>query len=103
MMDDPISATDLLRDVPKDRWPDLMRARRDFAEKTVAVDCRCLLQFCNDCDEMFEVLGFPDPESMIREGLGIDEQLGRLIAAWLDLSPQVQPRPCRSKRRGSWR
>jgi hypothetical protein len=42
---------------------------------------------------MFEVLGFPDPESMIREGVGIDERWGRLIAAWLDLSPQGTAAP----------
>ena len=89
----PISATDALHDVPKDRWPELMRARRRFAEVNIERDCRFLLEFCLDCDVMFEVLGFADPRSMIVDGLGLREAELAVITEWLRWNPQDEALP----------
>jgi hypothetical protein len=53
MTEAPISATDLLSEVPAERWPELMVARRHFVEVNFSHDCRYLLEFCNDCDVMY--------------------------------------------------
>ncbi len=60
-----------------------MLARRRFAEVTLPHDCRCLEQFCNDCDWMYTALGSETPEEMIRDGLGLDVAELRLIVEWL--------------------
>ena len=84
----PVIATDLLRDIPRDRWHELLRARRQFAEVAIPYDCRCLVQFCNDADDMHAALGFETPEEMIRDGLGLDAAELRLVVEWLELNPQ---------------
>ena len=48
----PVDASDALRDVPKDRWFELMQVRRDFLDVHLVHDCRRLLEFVEDADRL---------------------------------------------------
>jgi hypothetical protein len=83
-----IRATDTLVEVPTAQWWDLLEARRHFAKTALPYDCRCLLQFCDDADLMYEQLGFDSPETLIQDGLGLKPPELRLVVEWLRLNPQ---------------
>jgi hypothetical protein len=90
----PIEAADQLRDVPREKWHDLMLARRQFMEIRLSHDCRCLVEFVNDAELMFEALCFSSPEAMIREGFKLDPQEVALAIEWLRLNPsEHNPEP----------
>ena len=89
----PVAATDPLRYVPKEKWRDLMLARRHFAEVNVSYDCRCLVEFCDDAKVMHAELGFASPESMIRDGYGLEPEEVSLVLEWLKLNPPSEPIP----------
>jgi hypothetical protein len=87
----PISATYPLRDVPREKWRDLMLARRSFLEITLPHDCRCLIELCKDAKQMFEPLGFHSVEHMIREGYGLEPDDINVAVEWLKLNPPAEP------------
>lgn len=87
----PITATDPLRYVPKERWRDLMLARRYFAEVNVSYDCRCLVQFVEDAKQMYKPLGFASIEDMIRDGYGLEPEEVAIAVRWLELNPPDEP------------
>lgn len=87
----PIEATDLIRHVPPDRWRELMLARRRFCEINISYDCRSLVQFVNDAQEMFATLKFKSPEAMIREGYGLQPEEIGVAVEWLKLNPPKEP------------
>lgn len=89
----PVDATDPLRLVPKEKWPDLMLARRHFAEVKLSYDCRCLVQFCDDAREMYGELGFASADAMISEGYGLRSEEVDLALEWLRLNPPDEPLP----------
>lgn len=89
----PISASDRLRDVPKEKWHDLMLARKQFMEISLTYDCRCLLEFVSDAQLMYESLGFSDVETMIREGYNLVPEEIDIAVAWLRLNPTDDPVP----------
>src|SRR5882672_4071571 len=82
----PVSAEDFLRHVPRDKWRELMLARRRFLDVRLSHDCRCLVQFVNDAEAMFEVLGFASAEQMIREGYGLEPKEIDIAVEWLKLN-----------------
>jgi hypothetical protein len=81
----PVSAEDFLRHVPQGKWRELMLARRSFLEVKLAHDCRCLVQFVADAEQMFAALGFADVEEMIRDGYGLDPSEVDIAVKWLKL------------------
>lgn len=87
----PISATDQLRNVPQEKWHDLMLARRQFMEIRLAHDCRCLVEFVNDAALMHSALGFANVEDMIREGYKLRPEEINVAVEWLRLNPPDQP------------
>lgn len=89
----PIEATDPLHYVPKDRWRDLMLARRQFLDVKVSHDCRCLVEFVDDAKQMFKTLGFSSVEDMIRDGYGLEPEEVAIAVRWLELNPPDDPVP----------
>jgi hypothetical protein len=51
-----------------------MQVRRDFLAVRLPLDCRCLLEFVEDAEEMAKPLGFSGAEDFIRRGLELDLQ-----------------------------
>ena len=70
----PVDATYPLRDVPQGKWFELMQVRRDFLGIHLPYDCRRLLEFVEDAEQMFEPLGFASVEDFIKRGLQLDAQ-----------------------------
>jgi hypothetical protein len=87
----PITATYPLRDVPREKWRDLMLARRSFLEITLSHDCRCLVEFCNDATQMYAECGFASAEEMIRDGYGLKPEEISVAVEWLKLNPPAEP------------
>jgi len=87
----PVDATNFLRHVPQEKWRLLMLARRQFLDIRLPYDCRCLIQFVNDTQEMFTALGFASPEAMIRDGYGLEPAEIALAVEWLKLNPPKEP------------
>jgi hypothetical protein len=87
----PIEADDQLRHVPRGKWRELMLARRQFLEIKLSYDCRCLVQFVNDAQEMFGELGFETPEALIRDGYGLEPDEVAVAVEWLRLNPPEEP------------
>ena len=63
-----------LREVPQEKWFDLMQVRRSFLRTHLPYDCRRLLEFVEDADNMYEALGFASPDDFIARGLELDPQ-----------------------------
>jgi hypothetical protein len=82
----PLLATDRLRYVPKDQWRDLLRLRARFVKGHITHDCRCLVQFVRDADEMFPALGFSSADDLIRNGLELVPAETRAAADWLQVN-----------------
>lgn len=71
----PIEAELFLDEVPRESWGTLLRARKTFVKTSIPHDCRELLRFVEEADQMFEELGFANLEELIRNGLEIDPDL----------------------------
>lgn len=89
----PITAEDRLRHVPREKWHDLMLARRYFMEVKLSHDCRCLVEFVDDAKEMFSELGFVSVEAMIRDGYNLVPEEINIALEWLRLNPPDEPLP----------
>jgi len=82
----PVSAEDKLRDVPQEKWRDLMVARRYFMQDRLSHDCRCLVQFVDDAEMMFAALGYASAEDMIRTGYELEPGEIAVAVKWLELN-----------------
>jgi hypothetical protein len=89
----PITAVDLVHHVPRQKWRELMLARRRFCEINLSYDCRCLVQFINDAETMFAELGFKSPDDMILNGYRLEPEEINIAVAWLKLNPSDGPLP----------
>lgn len=87
----PVSATARLQDVPSAKWHDLMLARRTFLTINLSFDCRCLLQFVEDAEQMHDTLGFKSAEAMIRDGYELAPAEIALALEWLKINSPEEP------------
>ena len=79
----PPAPTDKFSDTAKDRWFLLLIAKRSFLARNLEYDCRCLIEFCEEADQVYAELGFDSPEAMIREGYELEPSQVELAVAWL--------------------
>lgn len=71
------------QDTPKDKWSLLLIAKRSFLATRLNYDCRCLIQFCEEAELVYDELGFESAEEMIREGYELEPSKVELAVAWL--------------------
>jgi hypothetical protein len=77
-------------DIPKDKWFFLMEEKRSFIQTNIPYDCRCLLEFVQDANEMWKELGFKSAEDMINKGYELDPVEVDLAYEWLSIqSPET--------------
>lgn len=79
----PVEPTDKFNETPKDKWWMLLIAKRSFLGRRLEHDCRCLIGFCEEAEEVHEELGFSSAEEMIREGYELEPAQVSLAVAWL--------------------
>lgn len=66
-----------------------MWVKRDFLRRSITYDCRSLLEFIQDAEEMWQELGFNSAEQMIREGYELDPIEVQYALDWLKVkSPE---------------
>jgi hypothetical protein len=87
----PVTATLPLREVPREKWRDLMLARRSFLAIKLSHDCRCLVEFVNDAETMHSELNYATAEDMIRDGYGLEPPEIAIAVRWLQLNPPPEP------------
>jgi hypothetical protein len=66
--------TDSAAEVPRQKWGDLLWARRQFCQQYLAKDCRNLVFFITD-GAANKWVGLGSRERYIREGLGLDPEV----------------------------
>jgi hypothetical protein len=89
----PIEATRPLRLVPRDQWRNLMIKRRFYLETNLPHDCRCLVEFVADAEQMHAEVGYKTTDEMISDGLGLKPDEIRLAVDWLKLTNPGEPIP----------
>ena len=72
-------------DVPKEKWPDLLRTKRYFLKTNIQHDCRSLLQFVEHANHMWEALGFKSVTDMIKTGYELKPREVNLALEWLKI------------------
>ena len=77
------SASQRPSEVPKEKWFFLMQEKRSFIVTNIPYDCRCLLEFVQDANEMWEELGFKSFQDMINNGYKLDPVEVDLAYEWL--------------------
>lgn len=87
----PVEPTDKFENTPKDKWRLLLIAKRSFLGRRLKHDCRCLIEFCEEAEIVFDALGFSSAEEMIREGYELDPSQIELAVAWLKANGVDKP------------
>ena len=81
---------DRFQDTPRAKWKLLLNAKRSFLGRRLNYDCRCLVQFCEEAEVVYEELGYASAEQMIREGYKLEPSQVELAVAWLRHNEPVQ-------------
>src|SRR5262245_46877154 len=83
----PPDPTSPLRYIAEDRWGELVSLRRDFLIVNLGYDCRNLVQFVREAEQMWQVLGYESADDLIRRGYDLEPEEIRLAVRWLELNP----------------
>lgn len=92
----PVEAIERLEWVPRERWPELLRARRSFVQINIPADCRKLLQFIEEAGQMYAELGYSDVQDLVRRGLEIDPSIADWAVKGLKAIKASEPVPLES-------
>jgi hypothetical protein len=85
-----LSPTYRFADIPKARWKALVREKRNFLATNIKYDCRCLIEFCEEANVVWQELGYESSADMIRNGYELDPQQIELAVSWLKINePQI--------------
>ena len=82
---------DRFQDTPRDKWPTLLNAKKSFLSRRLNYDCRCLIQFCEEAELVYDELGFASAEEMIRDGYELEPSKVELAVAWLRANGTDKP------------
>lgn len=91
-----ITATYRASDVPLDKWPELVKKRHWHCRVSLTSDCRDVSMFVREADEMWKALGYASADHMIHDGYGLDPQMIRVIAEWLEINDPDEVTPLRA-------
>jgi hypothetical protein len=78
-----LSPTYRFADIPKERWKQLVREKRNFLATKINYDCRCLVEFCEEAEIVWSDLGYESAPDMIRNGYELEPVEIELAVAWL--------------------
>jgi hypothetical protein len=73
------------RDLPKDKWAELVKKRAAFLARDLPCDCRCLIRYVRDAEEMYQHLGYQSADDLIENGYRLNPEEIRLAAQWLGI------------------
>jgi hypothetical protein len=92
-VDSGIKETATLAEVPQSRWRELVDVRRLSLGISLAKDCRRLVEYVDDAEQMYPVLGFSSAAELIRNGLDLKPDEVELAVRWLRLRMPDYPIP----------
>lgn len=70
---------------PQNKWDALLFQKKYFLKHHIAHDCRCILEFLEDAEVMWEPLGFESKDDLITSGYELDPQEVALAVKWLQI------------------
>jgi hypothetical protein len=85
----------VLATVAPARWPELVRARRDFCAVNLSFDCRELLHFVDEAPAMLAALGYADVDDFLTRGLELQPKMVAWALTGLQRLQPDQPIPYR--------
>ena len=80
----PITADQGFGEIPKDKWINLMWEKRDFISVNLNYDCRNLIQFVSEANDVYRDLGFESVDDMIRDGYELKPEDIHAAVDWLE-------------------
>jgi hypothetical protein len=72
--------------VPPEKWADLVLARWGYILHEFTRDCRKLVEWVSDAEELWGPLGYGSADDLIRRGYNLEPEEIRLVARWLELN-----------------
>ena len=82
---------DKFRDTPRAQWPALLRERRMYIETQFEYDCRCIVQYLDEAEDVYAELGYESADEMIQQELLIKPEWVRIAVTWLNQEERVEP------------
>ena len=82
---------DRLTATPRAQWPALLRERRMYIETQFEYDCRCIVQYLDEAEEVYVELGYESADEMIQQELLIKPEWVRIAVTWLNQEERVEP------------
>jgi len=82
----PVDPTDSFASTPRDKWKLLVWEKRDFLSTRLNYDCRCLVEFCQEANTVWQELGYESAADMVRNGYELDPQEIEIAVAWLKIN-----------------
>ena len=82
----PVDPTDSFASTPRNRWRLLVSEKRDFLSTRLNYDCRCLVEFCQEANAVWQELGYDSAADMVRNGYELDPQEIEIAVAWLKIN-----------------
>ena len=73
-------------EVPKEKWNALVSVRRSFMATNITFDCRCLVKFVQDAEQMWESLGYESADDLIARGYELEPEEVHIAVRWLELN-----------------
>lgn len=77
--------------IPQDKWPELLRKRMWFVKEHLPADCRYLVQFVDEAEQMYKPLGYKNAQDLIHRGLELDRKEIKHALDWLRLAKPNKP------------
>lgn len=85
-IDSGINPLVMLTHVPRQQWPRLAEARRYYIDDQFTKDCRKLVEWVKDAEEMWEPLGYASRDEFLTNGLDLNPEEVTLAVRWLELN-----------------
>ena len=82
---------DKFRDTPRAQWSALLRERRMYIETQFEYDCRCIVQYLDEAEDVYAELGYDSADEMIQQELLIKPEWVRIAVTWLNQEHRVEP------------
>jgi len=84
---------DKFRDTPRAQWPALLRERRMYIETQFEYDCRCIVQYLDEAEDVYAELGYDSADEMIQQELLIKPEWVRIAVTWLNQEQPTEATP----------
>jgi len=86
MIDSGLDPLNRLEFVPREKWDELVGARRWYIDVEFTKDCRKLVEWVADAEALAGPLGYDSADDLIARGYGLEPEEVRIAVRWLELN-----------------